>query len=74
MRIYVAGHRGMVGGAILRRLQARAQAGEPIELVTRTSRELDLTDQAAVRAFMAADDIESAQRHALLREHGMEHL
>jgi len=53
MRIYVAGHRGMVGGAILRRLQARAQAGEPIELVTRTSRELDLTDQAAVRAFMA---------------------
>ena len=60
MRIYVAGHRGMVGGAILRRLQARAQgsqgrAGEAIELITRTSRELDLTDQAAVRDFMAAE-------------------
>jgi len=53
MRIYVAGHRGMVGGAILRRLEARAAAGEEIELVTATHAELDLTDQAAVRGFMA---------------------
>lgn len=50
-RIYVAGHRGMVGGAILRRLQARG--GDT--LITRTSAELDLTDQAAVRAFFAAE-------------------
>lgn len=51
-RIYLAGHRGMVGSAILRRLEARAAAGEQLELVTRTHAELDLTDQAAVRAFM----------------------
>ncbi len=51
-KIYIAGHRGMVGGAILRRLQARRQAGEPFELVTRTHAELDLTNQNAVRAFM----------------------
>ncbi|TMV81617.1 GDP-L-fucose synthase [Thioclava sp. BHET1] len=47
-RIYVAGHRGMVGGAILRRLQARGSD----RLLTRTSAELDLTDQRAVRDFM----------------------
>ncbi len=51
MRIYIAGHRGMVGGAILRRLQARGAD----EIVTRTSAELDLTDQAAVRAFLQAE-------------------
>jgi nucleoside-diphosphate-sugar epimerase len=55
VRIYVAGHRGMVGGAILRKLQARAAAGEDLTLITRTSAELDLTDQAAVRDFMAAE-------------------
>jgi GDPmannose 4,6-dehydratase/GDP-L-fucose synthase len=48
-KIYVAGHRGMVGGAILRRLKAR----QTDELITRTHAELDLTDQAAVRTFMA---------------------
>lgn len=52
MKIYVAGHRGMVGGAILRQLQARQAAGEEIELITRTSAELNLTDQADVREFM----------------------
>jgi nucleoside-diphosphate-sugar epimerase len=51
-RIYIAGHRGMVGSAILRRLEARRAAGEVLTLVTRTHAELDLTDQAAVRAFM----------------------
>jgi nucleoside-diphosphate-sugar epimerase len=51
MKIYVAGHRGMVGGAILRRLEARKAAGEGIDLITRTSAELDLTNQDAVRAF-----------------------
>ena len=54
-KIYVAGHRGMVGGAILRRLEARREAGETLELVTRTHAELDLTDQAAVRAFFEAE-------------------
>lgn len=46
-RIYVAGHRGMVGSAILRRLQADGYT----DLLTRTHAELDLTDPAAVAAF-----------------------
>ena len=49
MRIYVAGHRGMVGGAILRQLQ-----GQGHDLITATSAELDLTNQVAVRDFMVA--------------------
>ncbi len=55
MKIYVAGHRGMVGGAILRQLQTRKEAGENITLVTRTSAELDLADQLAVRDFMQSE-------------------
>ncbi|MFG6599085.1 MULTISPECIES: GDP-L-fucose synthase family protein [unclassified Sulfitobacter] len=51
-KIYIAGHRGMVGGAILRRFEARKAAGEDLQLITRTHAELDLTDQAAVRDFM----------------------
>lgn len=50
-KIYLAGHRGMVGGAIHRQLQARGETN----IVTRTHAELDLTDQAAVRAFMQAE-------------------
>jgi GDP-L-fucose synthase len=46
-RIFVAGHRGMVGSAIMRALQKRG--GD--ELVTRTHAETDLADQAQVRAF-----------------------
>ena len=49
--IFVAGHRGMVGSAIVRQLLA---AGHPAShIVTRTHAELNLTDQAAVRAFFA---------------------
>ncbi|WP_417617889.1 GDP-L-fucose synthase [Parasphingorhabdus sp.] len=55
MKIYVAGHQGMVGAAILRQLQARQDAGADLELLTRTSAELDLTDQNAVREFMQAE-------------------
>ena len=54
-KIYVAGHRGMVGSAILRQLQRCQSAGEALEPVTCTRAELDLTDQAAVRAFMQAE-------------------
>ena len=46
-KIYVAGHRGMVGSAIVRRLRSGGY-GEP---VTRTHAELDLARQAAVEAF-----------------------
>jgi GDPmannose 4,6-dehydratase/GDP-L-fucose synthase len=55
MKIYVAGHRGMVGGAILRQLEARKARGDALDILTRTHAELDLTDQAAVRAFMMAE-------------------
>ncbi len=51
--IYVAGHRGMVGSAIVRHLLAHGHAAE--DIITRTHAELDLTDQAAVRAFLAAE-------------------
>ena len=50
-KYYIAGHRGMVGSAIARQLQA---AGET-NIVTRTHGELDLTDQLAVRDFMQAE-------------------
>ena len=46
-RIYVAGHRGLVGSAIVRRLQADGHT----QLITRTHAELDLTDEHATRAF-----------------------
>ncbi|OSQ53497.1 GDP-L-fucose synthase [Marivita geojedonensis] len=54
MKIYLAGHRGMVGGAILRRLEARKASGEDLTIITRTHSELDLTDQSQVRAFLKA--------------------
>lgn len=47
MKYFLAGHRGMVGGAILRRLQARGE-----HVVTCSRDELDLSDQAAVRSWM----------------------
>jgi len=50
-KIYVAGHRGMVGSAIIRQLK---EAGHE-NLLLRTSTELDLTDQAAVREFMVSE-------------------
>ncbi len=46
-RIYVAGHRGLVGSALLRALQARGHR----HLVTRTHAELDLTDRVATERF-----------------------
>jgi nucleoside-diphosphate-sugar epimerase len=54
-KIYVAGHRGMVGGAILKQLEVRKNAGEALDLITRTHAELDLADQAAVRVFMETE-------------------
>lgn len=52
-KVYVAGHRGMVGSAIVRALLAAGYAEESI--LCRTSEELDLTDQAAVRQFFDAE-------------------
>ena len=50
-KIYIAGHRGLVGTALMRNLRARGYAN----FVTRTHAELDLTSQAAVEAFFAAE-------------------
>ena len=50
-KIYVAGHRGMVGAAIERNLRAAGYNN----IVSRTHAELDLTNQAAVDAFFAAE-------------------
>ena len=50
-KIYVAGHRGMVGSALVRRLE---QAGYG-NILTRTRAELDLLDQAATHAFLARE-------------------
>jgi GDP-L-fucose synthase len=52
-KIYVAGHRGMVGGAIVRKLQARGMSSD--RLLARTHSELDLTNATAVDEFFAAE-------------------
>lgn len=51
-KIYVAGHRGMVGSAIVRNLQAKGYTN----IVTRTHAELDLTNQAAVQRFFEKEN------------------
>ena len=50
-KIYVAGHRGMVGSAVVRRLEKDGFTN----IVTRVSKELDLTEQQAVRDFFAQE-------------------
>ena len=50
-KIYVAGHRGLVGSAIVRELNRKGFAN----IIGRTHRELDLTNQAAVEAFFAEE-------------------
>ncbi len=52
-KIYVAGHRGMVGSAIVRHLLAQGVAKS--DIITRTHAELDLTHQASVQAFFAKE-------------------
>lgn len=50
-KIFVAGHRGLVGGAILRNLKKKGYSN----IITRTHKELDLTNQAAVYDFFATE-------------------
>ncbi|NRP59905.1 GDP-L-fucose synthase [Marinobacterium sp. xm-d-564] len=54
MRIFVAGHRGMVGSAICRQLSAQ----DGVELVTATRSELDLLNQSAVEAFLTEQKVD----------------
>lgn len=53
-RIFVAGHRGLAGSAIVRELTRRGHT----DIVTRTHADLDLADQAQVRAFFASEKID----------------
>lgn len=53
MKIYVAGHKGMVGSAIVRQLLAEGH--QPESVIGRTRADLDLTNQAAVDAFFARE-------------------
>ncbi|PSU32585.1 GDP-L-fucose synthase [Photobacterium phosphoreum] len=53
-RIFVAGHRGMVGSAIIRQLNQRNN----VEIITRTRDELDLLNQQAVNVFFASERID----------------
>ena len=56
MKLFISGHTGMVGGALVRRFQKVPG----VTLVTRTRQELDLTNQAAVAAFYAAERPDAA--------------
>lgn len=53
-KVFVAGHNGMVGSAIVRQLEKSGTS----EVITRTRKELDLTNQAAVQRFFAEQNIE----------------
>ncbi|NTV05214.1 MAG: GDP-L-fucose synthase [Chlorobiaceae bacterium] len=55
-KIYIAGHRGMVGSAIVRQLLSTEKISID-NLVLRTHQELDLTNQAAVRAFFEKESV-----------------
>jgi GDP-L-fucose synthase len=54
-KIFVAGHRGMVGSAIVRQLNSQPEA---VEIITRTHAELDLGNQQAVHEFFASNKID----------------
>jgi len=51
MKVFLAGHRGMVGSAIHRKLRER----DGYDIITRSHEDLDLTEQAAVRDFLEAE-------------------
>jgi GDP-L-fucose synthase len=56
MKLYIAGHQGMVGSALVRRFAAESG----VTVLVRTRRELNLADAAAVRAFYAAEKPDAA--------------
>jgi GDP-L-fucose synthase len=57
-RIFVAGHLGMVGSAIVRQLETARGAGSDIQILTRTHAELELLRQADVAAFFKSERID----------------
>jgi nucleoside-diphosphate-sugar epimerase len=65
-KIFVAGHRGLVGSAILNNLRSKGYTN----FLLRTHAELDLTDQAAVNEFFAAERLCVLVGGARRRYHG----
>mgnify|MGYP003657720037 FL=1 len=57
-KIYVAGHRGMVGSALVENLEKKGF----VNIITRTSQELDLTNQLAVKMFFESEKPEYVRR------------
>ena len=69
MKVFIAGHRGMVGSAIYRKLASR-----DVEILTRSRGQLDLTDQASVQAYLNVEKpdavILALERHIQRRAKG----
>src|ERR1700716_2141721 len=61
-RIFVAGHHGMVGRAIVRALDRLTKDDNEVQILTRSREDLDLTDATAVRAFFQ----ETTPTHVIL--------
>lgn len=53
-RVYIAGHNGMVGSALVRNLESR----NDVELILKTRQELNLLDQQAVNNFFKTEEID----------------
>nr|WP_274376941.1 NAD-dependent epimerase/dehydratase family protein [Yersinia pestis] len=62
-RVFIAGHRGMVGSAIVRQLENR----NDIELIIRDRTELDLMSQSAVQKFFATEKIDDLLLKKLMK-------
>ena len=58
-RIFIAGHKGMVGSAIVRQLEQQIKDGAQLELVVRDRSQLNLLSQADVQAFFEAESIDA---------------
>ena len=52
-RVFVAGHRGLLGSAIVRALERQKSGGQPFDVLTQTRLEMDLADRDSVRRFFA---------------------
>ena len=52
-RVFVAGHRGLLGSAIVRALERKKSGGQPFDILTQTRLEMDLADRDSVRRFFA---------------------
>ena len=66
MKVFVAGHRGMVGGAIVRRLES-----ESCEVLSATHAELDLTQQAEVNKWVKANKPDAESTTGVSDSEGM---